>query len=240
MVVKSMKSLTAIIISGVLAASPCMVCTAWGDELTAASSAVRVDDTADDSDSLDLVLLSSENATTSKQAKLSEEEIAKRFNEINAKYKPGEEFSKKDAEFVKKYADNAPSNEEGVKHPQAANKSTSISAVRSKYGTKISIAGKIYHKGTFEYTYGGNLTVKKVGGKTPKKMTAYVECTSYGVVGNGGIGIVYSNKLSASAKKKNSLRFSKHRTYGGVIVLYRVSAYFDIVTSNGSHFTISG
>ena len=164
---------------------------------------------------------------------LTSEQITERFREINASYEIGEAFSDSDADFVERYA--TPSNEPVIQ----TRGSSSFSKSGSKSGTTVKISGSIYHEGTFNYKYGANVTVKTTGGSTPQKMKFTVHCTAYGLVGSGGIAIVYNDGVSHTVKNTRSFTASPSRTYTAVTSFHVVECWLDVTTANGSFFTIS-
>ena len=163
---------------------------------------------------------------------LSSSEISERFHSINATYQVGEEFNDSDADFVLRYG----------KKPSsiALYGSDQFNISGSGSGTTVKASGTLYHNGTFQYTYGGNVTITKTAGPTPKKLTLTVHCTSYGVVGSGGVGIIYNDGVSASKSNASTFVASPSRTYTGYMTVYSVEAWVDVTTSSGNFFTVHG
>lgn len=69
-------------------------------------------------------------------------------------------------------------------------------------------------------------------------MTLTVHCTSYGVVGSGGVGIIYNDSVSYTGSYTNSFSASPSRTYSGVMTTYIVEVWVDVTTSTGNFFTV--
>lgn len=162
---------------------------------------------------------------------LSDIAIKDRFHQINTGYEVGEEFSASDADFVNRYAQKPDS------PMPLATQNFSVSG-RSPDGTTVSAYGNLYHNGTISYSYGGNVTVNKTAGSTPRSMTLTVHCTSYGIVGSGGVGIIYNDGVSHTANWVNSFYASPSRTYAGVMTAYSVEGWIDVTTASGNFFTI--
>lgn len=161
---------------------------------------------------------------------LSEQQIKDRFSQINSSYAVGEEFSAEDTDFVLRYGISA-------KTPSLLD-SRGFTMSGSGYGTTVSVSGNVYHNGTFNYTYGANAWVNKTYGGTPRAMTLTVHCTSYGVVGSGGVGIIYNDSVSYTGSYTNSFSASPSRTYSGVMTTYIVEVWVDVTTSTGNFFTV--
>mgnify|MGYP004692059681 CR=1 FL=1 len=161
---------------------------------------------------------------------LSEQLIRDRFSQINSSYAIGEEFTAEDADFVLRYGVTA--------NTPSLLDSRSFTMSGSGYGTTVNVSGNVYHNGTFSYSYGANAWVNKTYGPTPRSMTLTVHCTSYGVVGSGGIGIIYNDSVSYTGSNTNSFNASPSRTYSGVMTSYIVETWVDVTTSSGNFFTI--
>ena len=161
---------------------------------------------------------------------LTEQEVRERFREIRTSYDVGEEFSASDADFVLRYAVD-PSK-------PAARGSSAFQKTGSLGGTSATMSGTLYHNGTFSYTYGANATIS-VSGPTPKNLVFTVHCTSYGVVGSGGVGIIYDGEVSATKSNSSYFQANPSRTYSGVMTLYSVECVLDVTTSRGSFLTVT-
>ena len=165
---------------------------------------------------------------------LSQSQIKERLKEINARYEVGEEFSADDAQFVKTYA--APATQPAI---MTVDSNSTFNKTKTYGKTTVNASGSLFHKGTFAYIYGGNVKVTTKSETTPKKIKIVIHCTSYGVVGSGGVGKIYDGKVKAA--KENSKKFSTdlRGSYSGVAVTYDVDCSVKITTSAGNVFTIS-
>lgn len=166
----------------------------------------------------------------SQNDELSQQQIEKRFHEINSTYEVGEVFSSSDADFVLQYST----------RPNASFQrgGQNFSIGGGGYGTYVNASGYIYHNGTFNYTYGANANINKTSGGTPRSMTFTVHCTSYGVIGDQGIGIIYNDGTSYTSTYTNSFYANPSRTYTGYMIGYVVECWVDVTTSDGNYFTV--
>ena len=159
-------------------------------------------------------------------------DIQSKINEICRKYDLYEPMSPEDAEFIKTYAN--PLNAKTSRGSKAFNWSNSGG------GTRVTANGNVYHNGSFNYTWGMNMTVRTVNGATPQKMVASVTCTSFGPFGSGGYGKIYERTLRKVVNNTRTFTYSPAASYSGVGVAYTVNAQVD-VTVNGNHsFTVTG
>lgn len=164
---------------------------------------------------------------------VSEKAVQERLDLINSKYEVGELFNDEDEAFVKTYA----SQVNAV--ASAAADTSSFEKTVSKYGTTVKAKGTIFHKGFGSYTYGGDVSVKKIKGKTPKKYKVTISCTAYGVIGSQGVGIIYNGSTSASKKNSDTFKTSLSEGYIGAQVAWSVSCKVRVRTAAGDVFVIS-
>lgn len=163
---------------------------------------------------------------------LSSEEVADRFALIDSSYEVGEAFSEVDADFVLRYG-KKPTNGEVYRASQNFNVSG------SGYGTSINATGSLYHNGVApSYSYGGNVNINTTSGPTPKNLKLTIHCTSYGIIGSGGVGIIYNDEVSASRAWSSSFSAAPSRSYSGYMVSYSVYGWVDVTTSSGNFFTV--
>ncbi|MDR3315084.1 MAG: hypothetical protein LBS98_01155 [Coriobacteriales bacterium] len=162
---------------------------------------------------------------------LTQQEVKARFDTINSTYEADEPFYGSDADFVLRYGINPNT-------PQLF-AASSFSKTVTQFGTTVNYSGTIFHNGTFSYTYGGNVTAQRTAGLTPQYMIAYVHCTAYGVLGSGGAIIIHDGTVSHAVNNANTLSMNKSRDYAGVMVVFYLSTYCDVTTSQGG-FTIAG
>lgn len=168
-------------------------------------------------------------ANTGNGDKLSQSEINARFDQINSSYAVGEEFTAEDAAFVLEYG----------KSPQEMmlRQSQGFSVSGGGYGTNLNAYGSVWHNGVFNYNWGGQITATKTSGGTPRSITGSVNCTSYGIVGSGGIGLVYDETIYHSSSYSNSLYMNKGANYSGLGITFYVTARVDVTTAEGYGFS---
>ncbi len=161
-----------------------------------------------------------------------QQSISNRFTEIYERYEPGDIITGDDADFIKAHAEiaNAPST-------RAQDKVKAFQRTESKYGTEVRFNGKMWHQGTFEYNYGGNLQATLKSGPTPKKMTMSVNCQAYGLVADGYV-VTYEGSVTHTANGVKSTSMNKSKNYTGVVALYYVNATLDVTTAGGQGFNI--
>jgi len=201
------------------------------------SIAVFADIEKDDT-SNDLLPLSVIDLKFSCNKNLSEEEIAKRFDEVNEKYGFYEPFSLEDTEFIRAYANPVKNNSltRGIITRFDVNKK------RTYDGITATIKGSVWvDEGVINHSFGGDLvgTATQPAGKTIKKLTAYVQIECYGILGSTGvIGKVYSGELPSSVTNNTSINFSKSKVFSAVLLYYSIGGFLDVEYNNGS-FTVS-
>lgn len=165
-------------------------------------------------------------------ANLSQEQIVVRFDELYDKYDPGDVITGEDAKFIEMYTMNAQSPQ-----TRAQDQTRSFNQTKTQYGTTVRFSGNFWHKGTFEYNYGGNMNATVTSGSTPKSMTIRVNCQAYGIV-SGGYVVAYEGNVSHTANNTKSTSMNKSKSYSGVVVLYYVNASLDVTTAGGQGFNI--
>ena len=171
--------------------------------------------------------LNNANKSFPENENLASTQISERFAAINSTYNVGEPFSASDADFVSKYgvSPNEPS----------ARGSHFFDVTGSGYGTTIRFYGTIYHNGTFNYTWGGDINAYKYSGTLPQQLALEIECTSYGAIGSGGIGIIYHQTIgNVSGSNPPTWSYSGFRNYSGTTISYSLSAYCTVTTASGS------
>lgn len=181
---------------------------------------------------------SAEVQKVSKPVQLTQEQINQRFEEINAKYNLNEPFSKKDADFVKQYA-NKPllgiKGGAGNVKPQAY-KSNSFTQYGGQMGLSAYISGSVFSDhGVWSNSYGANYSTYVYSG-TASKVYASVSHTAYGAIGSGGIGKVYSNTLSNTTYSNYNAFNESENYYASVAYSYTTAR--SIIYHSGGSFTI--
>lgn len=171
--------------------------------------------------------------------------IQKKINDINESYEVGEPFSAEDSAFILAHTEPV-QNEENSGMALASTQTSSFDVTKTKYSTGVRAKGSIYHTdGKFElthfsYTYGGNVSVSKTSGKTPKKIVVKIACVAYGAMGSDGlIGKVYDDCVKSSKANASSFKVSLSKDYQAVAVTRNVSCTVKIRTASGDVFTIS-
>lgn len=163
---------------------------------------------------------------------LSLEQISAQLIEISTSYQVGDVLSDEDAAFVKAHALSA--NDANLQ-PRG---SASVYETRTAYGTSARLSGTVWHNGSFNYNFGGNLTGTITSGATPRSMTVTVFCQSYGIVGSSTV-LTYSDSVSQTSQNSRSVSMSKSKNYSGVAALYMINSQLDVTTSSGNGFTIN-
>ena len=171
--------------------------------------------------------------TTNDLMSLSKSEVSQRFQDLYDKYDPGDIITGEDAAFIGMYAQ-SPSEQP---KKRAEDKSKAFQQVVDKYGTKVRFNGLFYHRGTFEYTYGGDLQANVQSGPAPKSMTMSVNCQSYGIV-SGGYVVTHEGSVTHTASGVKSASMNKAKKYSGLVVLYYLSATLDVTTASGNGFNV--
>lgn len=160
---------------------------------------------------------------------LTPEEISNRFFLINRSYAVGEEFNASDADFISRYA-----NTSQVSTREAKN----FSQVETYYGQTYGLNGTGWNNGTgfMSYVIGGECYGYSEG-ETPQKMSLAIEVTAYGVVGTGGVGVIYHDISSNASNWSTTVQHSMERPYGGYFTGWSVGSWIDVVDYAGHTFT---
>ena len=96
------------------------------------------------------------------------------------------------------------------------------------------LKGKVWtDMGWLNHKFGANFTTKVTKG-TPTKITNSVVHAAYGVVGSGGVGLVYSKTLSTSCNKVKSCTIDESEPYSGVVAYWSTNAKATLYYSGGS------
>ncbi len=148
---------------------------------------------------------------------------------ISSKYEVGDALSPEDANLVKQAS---------VAAQNASRESKGVNETRTAYGTTALMYGSVWHNGTFNYNFGGNLTGKITAGSTPRSMTLTVRCQSYGLVG-GSTVLTYDDSVSQTSSNSKSVSMSKSKNYSGVAAVYIINTSLDVTTANGQGFTVN-
>lgn len=148
---------------------------------------------------------------------------------ISSKYEVGDVLTPEDAELVRQ----ASAASQNVRRD-----SKSVNETRTAYGTTALMCGNVWHNGTFNYNFGGNLTGKITAGSTPKSMTLTVRCQSYGLVG-GSTVLTYDDSVSQTSSNSKSVSMNKSKDYSGVAAIYIINTSLDVTTANGQGFTVN-
>lgn len=187
-----------------------------------------------------LIMGSSISSLAISEKKLTQEEIAEKFEIINASYEIGEPFSKEDAKFVKKYAkavDNNTSQTDDV--TIKGMKEWEFDASKTALGVKANCEGMMWSDiNIINHSYGGDFTTTITSGGPVNSITNKISLTAYGVIGSSGIGLVYSGSLSSTGNNVSSWRIDEDETYTAAAAYIVISAKTTIATDDGS-FSIS-
>lgn len=165
-------------------------------------------------------------------------EIQYQLEKIGNSYHQGDVLSEEDADFIARYAPRVDFSEMLFSSFELTSSQGSIYGSRNVYGVSAEIYGNIWHTGTFNYNFGGNVTGRIISGQTPKKMKLIISCQSYGLVG-GSTVLSYSDSVTNEASYSRTISMSKSKNYSGVAAFYVVQATLDVTTSNGNAFTIN-
>lgn len=168
---------------------------------------------------------------------LNETQIRERFAEINSKYALYQPFSAEDTEFVRAYAKPAnPVNESNIS-PMDTTKSWPFSKSDTSHYVKASFSGTIFSTiGTYiTNSFGGNITATITAGITQWQGTElHIINTAYGIIGSGGVGIIYNGDLSGSTTSSSTFNLNRSQTYSGLVAYTNTNAYAIIKTSTGN------
>lgn len=164
-------------------------------------------------------------------SELTAREINERLQQIGESYEVGEALNEEDADFVWEYGvipDSQP----------VTRTSASINEQSTQYGTTATLTGTVWHDGTFNYNFGGNVTGRVISGPTPQSMTVTVSCQSYGLVGSSTV-LTYSDNVSQTSYNSTVVNMNKSKNYSGVAAIYVINTQLDVTTASGDGFTIN-
>ena len=99
------------------------------------------------------------------------------------------------------------------------------------------MTGTVWHNGTYNYNYGGNLTGRVTKGGTPQKMEITVRCQAYGLVGKSTI-LTYDDSVSHASYNSKTVTMNKSQNYSGVSLFYIINTTLDVTCEGGEGFTI--
>jgi hypothetical protein len=171
---------------------------------------------------------------------LNSKQIAERFTEINSKYALYQPFSAVDAEFVRTYANPANTVSAGSISPmssktQSFSKSDTTHTVQTSFYGSVSSAFDV-NGNVLLNSYGGNITAAITGGKSNwRGTTLVITCTAYGLVGSGGIGMVYNGQISGSTTTASTYTLNQSQLYSALAAYAYVDAEAIINTNSGSY-----
>jgi hypothetical protein len=169
------------------------------------------------------------NVIIDKNNNLTPQEITQRFQIINGKYKIGEVFSAEDAAFVKKYAERSASL--GVQ----SRKSRSFDLSKSNNKISFRMKGTVWTDiGIINHSFGAKFTTTVTKG-TPISIKNSVTHTSYGIIGSGGIGKVYSGTLTTTCDGGvKSCTIDEGERYVAALVYWRTDPKATVYYNGGS------
>lgn len=176
-----------------------------------------------------MLVASPANAATSDQADAQSE----RLYEISQKYTVGDELSAADADFIKATA--TPTNTAATRGAVANCFRKSGSGAANGTGTVDGCHGSQIGPGTRNnwmvgYTATGNANVTKI------KAAEHVR--AYGLIGSGGIGVVYASDPSATVNGRTH-KFSRSARFTALAAYMTVQYDATFYTSRGS-FNVTG
>jgi len=169
------------------------------------------------------------NAAASDQARTDAQ--TERLYEISQKYTVGDELSAADADFIKATATNAAATRGAVANCFRKSGSGAVNGT----GTVDGCHGSQIGPGTRNnwmagYTATGNANVTKI------KAAEHVR--AYGLIGSGGIGVVYASDPSATVNGRTH-KFSRSATFTALAAYMTVQYDATFYTSRGS-FNVTG
>lgn len=177
---------------------------------------------------------------------LSEDDIAKRFIEINEKYEINQPFSNEDAEFVVTYSEKTESENNNLSrglHFYKGTTSKNFNTSKTSQGVKVTFSGNVKtHINAINVSdqwYSGKTTAKiNSGSSKVKSIKTVITNATYGFIGNSGtyIGLVNSSSLTSSSGAKSTANYlDKKHKYTAILATYTyVTTYVTVNTSQGS------
>ena len=162
---------------------------------------------------------------------LSAAQIAQRFAQINSTYAIGQPFSAQDAAFIKAYATPAATGTITPMAQQSFSKSNTSHAVHATFDGYVTNS-----IGYLSFTYGGNIKCVITSGKSAwRKTTLQISCTAYGLVGSGGVGIIYDGQISSSTTTATTYTMNQSKKVSGLAAYTYTNANCVISMSSGSY-----
>lgn len=157
--------------------------------------------------------------------------IAQRFEQIRSTYSPGEVLSPDDELFVLSHATSQHIRPDGL----GGNASFNFNA----YGSDVSVnaSGYAYHNGTFNYTYGADVSVSRIYGGTPRWMEFAVTCDAYGVGQNGATTFQGSHSCKHSVSNQDSFYANLVDGYSGITAYWNLTLRLSGSSASGNYFS---
>lgn len=157
----------------------------------------------------------------------------KKLQEIDEKYKIGEELSKKDADFIKQLAKEKEEKKSDFQ-TMAQNTFTGQGNNPSKSVVALTLGQISDSLGYWNHQYTLSMTTKISKGKASSIQNKY-SYTAYGAGYNGGIAKVYSKTESTTCKAQSCYSYF-NRKYTG-LVIYSVANVTGKITYSGGTFS---
>ncbi|PES23079.1 hypothetical protein [Bacillus cereus] len=188
--------------------------------------------------------LSIVSAETPSSSKLTSEQVVQKFEEIDKKYPYNVELSKEDAKFIKEYADPNPAlfgpdkAKAKMNYENYGKDSRYFNKSGSGSGISATINGYVWDDiGIINNSFGAYFSTSVNSGKATKIVNS-VSITSYGLVGSGGIGKVYSKTLSSSNTNQNYLYSDMSQGYTASVA-YSSKFAKSVISNNSGSFTVA-
>jgi hypothetical protein len=182
-----------------------------------------------------------------------------RFDQIESTYEVGEALPPVDAEFVRAYGNEVtnynadainsdptvkPPANGGPISPLDTTSTIGFSKTKSEYGVSVSFHGKVYNTiGTWlTNSYRGNEGVDVTSGSSKiTHLKDIVSNTAYGLIGQGGIGMVYNGSIDTGdhCTSHTACYMDKTEQYTAYVVYSHVSTHTEVTTASGE-FTLYG
>ena len=171
--------------------------------------------------------------------------IAEKKMEISASYEIGERLSDEDAEFIKTYADIMPSGAETRTIFERSIDSLFKTDMKdATSGVSVIFTGSLIGKidpGKISGNYFGVKNGRSiVYGDNKSRLVSQkivVECTCYGLAGDGGLIKAYDGSINSGKQTTDVVTMNKTQSFSAIMATYAtVSAYVDVVakTSTGA------
>lgn len=175
-----------------------------------------------------------EAVTYNSNKNLTAAQISERFQTINTTYEIGQPFSEEDVEFIRAYANPTNQNQDN-----AMMRATIDTIPIDNLANANNVYGRIYGNvyltvDGLSRSFGGNLTGTAASStQNITNLIIYVEHTAFGIIGSGGVGIVYNKTLSASSAS-TPVKFNKSQPYSAAVMYSSTYCWLDVVYSNGT------